>query len=258
MGKALGIVSAAGDLALAAAFASSGFLILILGWRGIFMLWGSVALVFAMIIRLVLTGSNGRKPVSSSLNSFDRKVIVAFIPILVVMGLSSGVYRVLNSFSTTYLTTIGLNIQFANIVVALMFIVGMLGSIIGGILTDRFGVRNALLILMAMLGLLSAILSIISNIYLSSAIIILMGFPLIGVWPTLYSAIANVTNRGSRAFAYGLFLALSQSFGSVFPFIAGVCADSFGLWIIFLIVCLLSLIAVGIAYSMIRNDNHNP
>jgi len=65
-------------------------------------------------------------------------------------------------------------------------------------------------------------------------------------------AIANLTKLGPRAFTYGVLFAISQSFGSLFPFISGALADVFGLQIIYTIVSILSFTAVFVTYLMLK------
>jgi len=71
---------------------------------------------------------------------------------------------------------------------------------------------------------------------------------LLGVWPSFYSAIASATSLGARAFIYGLLFAVAWSLGSFFPYVSGVCADVFGLQVIYILVSVLSLIAAFAAY----------
>ncbi|MFQ5836826.1 MAG: MFS transporter, partial [Candidatus Bathyarchaeia archaeon] len=53
-GKALGLGSAAGDIAVPVAFATSGFLVLFLGWRSLFVLWGLIAIIVAVMLPLII------------------------------------------------------------------------------------------------------------------------------------------------------------------------------------------------------------
>jgi len=101
---------------------------------------------------------------------------------------------------------------------------------------------------------LSAISANVGNGYLLSIIICISGFALLGVWPPFYSVIANATSLGARAFIYGLLFAIAWSFGSLFPYISGVCADIFGLQIIYIIVSVLSLLAVFVTRLTLKKQ----
>lgn len=251
-GKALGLISAAGDIAVPVAFATSGLLVLILGWRNVFTLWGLVAIIIAAIMPLIVTES-GKKHLHPTVTSRSTKeIVVTLIPIIIVMSLAGASYRIVSSFTTTYLTNSGLSIESANAVTALMMIIGAVGAIIGGALSDKLGERNTISLTMVMLSLSSAILANIGNGYLLFPIICLMGFALLGVWPSFYAVIASATNLGARAFIYGILFAIAWSFGSPFPYISGACADVFGLKIIYVIVSVLSLVAAFTVYLALK------
>jgi len=251
-GKALGLISAAGDIAVPLAFATSGFLALILGWRNIFMLWGLVAIIIATITPLIVTESR-KKSLHPTITSRSTKEIVAtLIPIIILMSFAGASYRIVSSFTTTYLTTFGLSIESANALTALMMVIGAVGAIVGGALTDKLGEKHTISLTMVMLSVSSAIVANIGNGYLLSLIICLMGFALLGVWPSFYAVIASATNLGARAFIYGILFAIAWSFGSPFPYISGACADVFGLRVIYLIVSVLSLLAASTVYLTLK------
>jgi len=88
----------------------------------------------------------------------------------------------------------------------------------------------------------------ISNVYFLSGMICIMGFFMLGVWPSFYSVIADTTSLGARAFTYGILFAVAWSFGSFFPYLSGACADIFGLQVIYVLVGVLSLLAAFTAY----------
>jgi len=253
-GKALGVGSAAGDVAVPVAFASSGFLAFVLGWRNIFMLWGSVTTIVAIIVPLIITEPRKRNLNLTTSSRSTKEIVTTLIPIIIVMGFAGACYRIVSSFTTTYLTTFGLSIELANAVTAFMMIIGAVGAIVEGTLVDKLGERNAISITMVMLSVLSAISANVGNGYLLSIIICISGFALLGVWPPFYSVIANATSLGARAFIYGLLFAIAWSFGSLFPYISGVCADIFGLQIIYIIVSVLSLLAVFVTRLTLKKQ----
>jgi len=247
-GKALGLGSAAGDVAIPVAFVTSGLLALILGWRNIFMLWGSVAIIVALTMPRIITEPRKGSLSSTIVSRSTREIVTTLIPIIFVMSFAGASYRIVSSFTTTYLTTFGLSIESANAITALMMAVGAVGAVIGGTLSDRLGVRKTTFLTMLVLSVLSAISANISNAYLLFPAICLMGFALLGVWPSFYSAIASATSLGARAFIYGVLFAIAWGFGSFFPYVSGACADIFGLQIIYVIVSVIALLAVFTAY----------
>jgi len=256
-GKALGLGSAAGDVAIPLAFGSSGFLAFVLGWRNIFLLWGLVTVIVAVVVPLILAEPRQRKVHLTNASRSTRQIITTLIPTLVVMGLAGASYKIVTSFTTTYLTTFGLDIDLANTVVALMMGIGTVGAVVGGTLTDRLGERNAILLTSIMLGMSSAVTAIVGNVYVISIMMCVSGFALLGVWPPFYSVIASSTNLGARAFIYGLLFAISWSFGSLFPYVSGVSADIFGLPIVYLIVSFVSLLTALIAQLTLKKHDRS-
>ncbi len=248
-GKALGLGSAAGDIAVPVAFATSGFLVLFLEWRHLFVIWGLIAILVAVMLPLIIEEPRKKGGHSNATGNSTKTIVRTLIPVFAVMGLAAASYKIASSFITTYLEDFfALNFESANYILALMMIVGTVGSIVGGTLVDKFGERRTVAIEMVMLGGLSTVSIYISDVHLLFGAICIMGFFILGVWPSLYSIIARATSLGARAFMYGLLFAVTWSFGSFFPYISGACADVFGLQAIYILIGVLSLVAALIVF----------
>jgi len=248
-GKALGLGSAAGDMAVPVAFATSGFLVLFLGWRNLFILWGLIAIIAAVMLPLIIKEPRKKSFRSNATGNSTKQIVRILIPVIIVMGLTAASYRIVSSFITTYLKDFfGLSVESANFVLALMMVVGTVGAIVGGTLADKFGEKNTVTIEMVVLSVLSVVSVYIGNVYFLSGMICVIGFFLLGVWPSFYSVIADTTSLGARAFIYGLLFAITWGLGSFFPYVSGVCADVFGLQVIYILVSVLSLFAAFAAY----------
>ena len=248
-GKALGLGSAAGDVAVPVAFATSGLLVTFLGWHRLFMLWGLIVVIVAVILLLIIKEPWGKDSRPNATDNSTRKSVKTLIPVVIVMGLVGASYRIASSFTTTYLTHFfGVNLESANFILALMWVVGAIGSIVGGSLVDKFGERNTVTAEIVMLSILSLVSVYIANVLLLSCIICIMGFFILAAWPSFYSVIAGATRSGARAFTYGILFAVAWSLSSFFPYLSGICADIFGLQVIFVLIGVLSLLAAFIAY----------
>jgi FSR family fosmidomycin resistance protein-like MFS transporter len=249
-GKALGLGSAAGDIAVPVTFATSGFLVIFLGWRNLFLLWGLIAIIAAVMLPLIVKEPRKKDFRPNATGNSTQKAVRMLIPVIIVMGLAAASYKIASSFTTTYLKdSFELSLESANFVLALMMVVGTIGSIVGGTLVDKLGEKNTLTAEMVMLGILSMVSVYISNVYFLSGMICVMGFFILGVWPPFYSIIARATNLGARAFMYGILFAVTWSFGSFFPYLSGVCADIFGsLRVIYILIGALSLLAAFTVY----------
>lgn len=125
------------------------------------------------------------------------------------MILAETSYLMISSFSTSFLTSLGVNIELANITVAAMMVMGILGEIASGFLIDRSGERMTILGLYLLLAVTSAATFLADKITVLILMICIMGFPLLGFWPAFYSRIAKVTSKSFMAFIYGTVLAVT-------------------------------------------------
>jgi MFS family permease len=197
---------------------------------------------------LYVTGTRYEKKEEPHAGNSMRETISGLIPIMIIMFLAAASYRMISSFATTHLTNLGLSIELANMVVTAMMVTGILGAVLSGFLTDRFGERNTILSSCLLLTLTSTVTIFIDEVCLLVPVICIMGFPLLEFWPAFYSHIAKVASKSSMAFTYGTIFAVTWGGGALFPYIGGVVADLFGLKSIYTIVAVLSLIAIIITY----------
>jgi len=255
MGRILGLVSAAGDTAAPVAFLASGFLAPTFGWRTVFIFW-SFAVFSAAFVVLFATGIRyERKEEEVHANKPVKETIVGLIPVMITMFLAAASYRVISSFATSYLTSLGLKIEFANLVVAFMMIMGIVGALVSGFLIDNFGERFTILSSCLMLTLTSTVVMFVDEIYLVVPVICVMGFPLLEFWPAFYSHIAKSTSKSSMALVYGTIFALTWGGGALFPYIGGAIADFFGLKSIYTLVAVLSFISIIVTLRLkLEND----
>jgi len=248
-GKALGLGSAAGDIAVPVAFATSGLLISFLGWHNLFILWGLIAIIVALVLPFIIEEPRKKNLRPNTIDNSTKKIAKTLIPVVVVMGLAGASYRIASSFVTTYLTdSFNVNFESANLILASMMVAGSTGSIVGGTLVDKLGGKNTVTLEMIMLSILSMGAIYTSNFVFLSTIICTMGFFMMAAWPSFYSVIAGSTSLGARAFTYGILFAVSWGLSSFFPYLSGICADIFGLQVIFVLIGILSLLAALIAY----------
>ena len=250
-GKALGIGSAAGDAAAPAAFIIVSLLLPLLNWRSLYILWGLITIVAGIIIYILLKGFKEipRKE-SNSLGLKDTlKNLYNLTPIILLMVILSGVYRLIAAFSTTYLTSKGINIKVSNAIMACMMSIGIFGALSSGWLMSKTSEKNIALSSIMALTILLIVFSSLPLNMISLFLIMLFGFPLMAVWPAFYSLISKATSVGKRAFIYGLLFSIGWGFGSFFPYIGGVLSDIFGLKIVYIMALILSFISTLIVYT---------
>ncbi|MGQ9551628.1 MAG: MFS transporter, partial [Candidatus Bathycorpusculaceae bacterium] len=151
-GKALGLGSASGDIAIPVVFATSGVLILSFGWRPIFMLWGLIAIITAAMLPFIIIETREAGVHVNETKNSTAKTLWTLTPIVIVNGLAAACFRIAFTFTTTYLKTLGLGIELANMVFALMMCVGVVGSLVGGNLIEKLGEKRTVIAGMVMLG----------------------------------------------------------------------------------------------------------
>ncbi|MEM2897071.1 MAG: MFS transporter [Candidatus Bathyarchaeia archaeon] len=138
-GKALGIGSAAGDAAVPAAFIMASLLLPLMNWRSIYVLWGLITILTAVSIFILLKDfKETRRKVSNGLKFKSTiKNLYGLIPIIFIMVFLSGVHRLIATFTTTYLTSEGIDIKISNAIVAFMMTVGIFGALLSGWLMSK-------------------------------------------------------------------------------------------------------------------------
>ncbi|MEM3754371.1 MAG: MFS transporter [Candidatus Bathyarchaeia archaeon] len=250
-GKALGIGSAAGDAAVPAAFIIASLLLPLINWRSLYVLWGLITMLVGVGIFALLKDFKEipRKESHSIELKNAIKSLYDLFPVILLMILLSGVYRLIASFTTTYLTSKGISIGISNAIMAFMMSIGIFGALLSGWLISKLSEKNIVLGSILALTILLIIFSSLPLSFVSLFFIVLFGFPLMAIWPALYSLISKATSIGKRAFIYGLLFSIGWGFGSFFPYLAGALSDIFGLKIVYLIALILSFISVLIVYA---------
>ncbi len=251
-GKIFGIGSAAGDAAAPVAFVSSGILTVIFGWRRVFAIWGTVILIVALAFGLSIKDPKRERTHKNAKGSLVRATS-KLLPLIGIMALMSACYWMVSAYTTTYLTNMGLGIDSANLLAALMMMTGLVGTLIGGVLVDRLGERIVAFSFSASICALSASLLWVWATVYSLSIVCLLGFPLLGIWPAFYMVIAKTTSLGNRASVYGTIFATAWGIGSLFPYISGTIADIFELQAIYIIVSTFALLATAMIYFVMKN-----
>ncbi|MFC1568895.1 MFS transporter [bacterium] len=139
-GKALGIHGVAGSAGITLAPLIAGAILMILGWRWIYLLASGLGMIGFLILFF-----DRSIPVSHPQNasqdtkSFDKKMIVAFALIIGVMMINGLVYR---GFLTMLPTYVSKNISSGSpftggLLSTLILSVGMIGQYFGGHFSDR-------------------------------------------------------------------------------------------------------------------------
>ncbi|TKJ30517.1 MAG: MFS transporter [Chloroflexi bacterium B3_Chlor] len=168
-----------------------------------------------------------------------RPLLVPLVGITVMRGL---MVAALFIFLPTYLTERGASLWFAGLSVSIVAGPGMVGSLLGGSLSDRWGRRRVLFVFMLAPPLLLFVLLMVSG-WAMVPVLVALGLTIV---PTqvILMAVVQESCPDQRALANGLYLSLAfltESGGAV---ILGALGDLFGLSLAFTtsaVVLLLSL-----------------
>ncbi len=248
-GRALGFLSGSGDLGMLATFSSTGPLAAAFGWRAVFLAWGFLVLGFSVVFAFL--GSIGDSYQKRKGGPRGGEILRRIAPELVFMVLLSLVNRIFLSFLPTYLSEMGVAEASAAIFLGALVSLGILGELIGGSLTDKFGPRVTISTLMALLTLVSFSIYLVGSGNLLPLITAVAGFPMFATYPCIYSATSQVAGE-SRGAAYGLLISVGW-IGSAFgPPIAGALGDLYGLSVVFVLVMIVSLIASSFAARFLK------
>jgi NNP family nitrate/nitrite transporter-like MFS transporter len=163
-GRAIGIHDIAPNLSLVATPALAGILIHWTSWRGVYFLFGIIAILvgFAFARYGPSVAGRGQVPNLIVLKSLLGKPSLWVMCILFSLG-AAGMIGVFNMLPL-FLTSIhGFQASSANLIVGLSRVPGIGMALVAGWVTDRIGPRKAIAVVLACSGLLAALIGIESG-----------------------------------------------------------------------------------------------
>ena len=247
-GRYLSFVSAAGDISLPMVFAVTEALTGMISWRIIMICYGLTAISISIILYKASSNININRRVSGKTIS-SYKLIKQLIKPLIVLGIITSCYRIILTFTTTYLNHMGLSIEWSNYIFALILAISIMGPVMTGILLKGGGGMRIVALEMTIISILSITLTVSSNTALTTIILVPIGILILSVWPPVYSTISRSSPQEHMGLTYGASLTFTWAFGSIWPYIAGIIADNYGINMIYPLVAALSLVAVAIAIT---------
>ena len=244
----LSFVSAAGDVSLPLVFAVTEALTEMVGWRIIMLCYGLTTISMSIILykaslNIKITRKVGGRNIS------NYKLIKQLIKPLIVLGIITSCYRIILTFTTTYLNHIGLSIEWANYIFAVILSISIMGPVMTGILLKGGGGMKIVALEMTIISTLSIAVTLSSNPTLTPIILVPIWILILSVWPPIYSTISRSLPQEHMGLTYGASLTFTWAFGSIWPYIAGIIADTYSINMIYLLVAALSIVAVAIAIT---------
>jgi len=247
-GTALGINGAFGNLGMVSAPFTAGLLNWLVGWRLTYLVVGGICLLWGLFLRFVpideravRADDNEPTPDRGKANNYGRY----FLILCVIMTLSGLVYRGNSVVLPAYLeyragflwdflrqfpleNLAGAKTMAATFLASLIYLVGIVGQIMGGRLADRFDLRWLYFAFHALSLPFVLLMSRLTDLPLVAAAALYILFAL-GMQPAENSLVARFTPSRWRSTGYGIKFILVFGVGSLSVYLAGWLEEAWGL-----------------------------
>lgn len=225
------------------------------GWRqGIFTL--SIAGMAASALLWILISKKRTnppltlaKPAQES-SRWGISNLKSFSALLTIGILDLSVRNVLLTFLPFLLLMKGIPVTQLGYALTLLFAGGAAGKFVCGILAERFGIVPMVVGTEALTA--AGIFSLLwTPPTIMWTLLPLVGIVLNGTSSVLYAAVAEIISPGGRSRGYGLYYAITQSFGALSPIIYGLVTDSLGLSFTFITTALMALVTLPLSKFLV-------
>jgi FSR family fosmidomycin resistance protein-like MFS transporter len=252
VGFGMGLYMAAGELgrtvgpivavSAVAAWGLDGiYRLIVIGWASSFLL----------LWRFRGVSSSHSQQKSSDLRSDLPKLRSFFLPLLFILLPRAFLTSSITTYLPTFLRSEGASLALAGISLSVLEGAGVLGALFSGTLSDRFGRKSTLLVLITLSALLMfAFLGTTSWIFLP--VLLLLGFVSLAPQP-VFLALVQDHLPNNRAAANGLYMSMSFLIRSLVLILLGVSGDVWGLRPTFYVSAIISLAAIP-AILFLPND----
>jgi MFS transporter, FSR family, fosmidomycin resistance protein len=155
------------------------------------------------------------------------------LPLAVILFIRSLAMSTLTTFLPTFLTREGTSLWMAGFSLTILEVSGMVGAFLAGGLSDRFGRRRMLVISFVATPILM-FLFVRADAFWKLPLLVLLGFFAIAVVP-VFMAIVMENAAEQRAFANGVYMAISFVLHALAVIVVGLLADLIDLRFTFLV-----------------------
>lgn len=213
-GRAIGIHDIAPNLSIVATPALAGILIHWMSWRGVYFLFGIIAILvgFAFARYGPSVAGRGQVPNLIVLKSLLGKSSLWIMCILFSLG-AAGMIGVFNMLPLFLTSVHGFQASSANLIVGLSRVPGIGMALVAGWVTDRIGPRKAIAVVLACSGLLAALIGIESGTQLV-VVIFLQAAVAPCFFPAGLAAVSKLFPFESRNLAIAIAVSFSGFVGS--------------------------------------------
>ena len=233
-GKAIALHELAPNISFVTAPLIAEAMLLRFSWRGVLWLLGVTAFLLGFIFWRYGRGGrfSGEPPSPDAIRSLMSESSFWIMVLLFGLGVSStlGIFTMLPLY---LVTEHGLDRDWANTLIALSRISGLIMAFVSGWATDRFGAKKTLGIVLLVTGILTVLLGVLPSHWVP-VIVFIQPMSAVCFFPAAFAALASVGPPKAR----NVVVSFSVSFaflmgGGAVPTVIGVIGDthSFGLGI---------------------------
>ncbi|MCX8110246.1 MAG: MFS transporter, partial [Syntrophorhabdaceae bacterium] len=223
-GKAISIHDTGASTAIFATPLIVLFFLKFLQWRGIFIVYGVIFFLCAIIFYFSSTEVKITNPPRAMLKEVIKRRSLWLMAIIWIFAASAnlGVYSIIPLYLTKELN---LSIGYANAILGISRLGSIGVAIACGFIVDRFSLKYVMFIMIFITSIFTILLGIIGVRFIG-AILFMQAIFVTGFFPLGLVAIARVFNREIRSLATGIIIALSILFGGgIAPYFLGVAGD---------------------------------
>jgi len=225
LNMAMGVHNAFGDLGTAAGVISLAFFLSFLTWRWAYAFWAAPVLLWGILV-LVSPQLRDSRPTKLHQNigrtgQIRSILFPAFVVFLLFVGIRELGSTTVSAFMTTFLVKM-LNVPeaTASLVFGLGASVGIVGDLTGGYMGQKMGARKALSWCMLSCIILLFALTLISKIFLFSAVYLVFAFFNYAVWSPMHTLVSEITPNETRGLNYGMYFFVHTLMFSLAPMLA--------------------------------------
>ena len=210
--------------------------------------WAASVFLFLRLRKFIDTKSVVVRtlPMSAILSEMKSIMLV----IMAILFLSSFLNAALGTFLPVYLTQKGVGIWLAGVSVTIVQASGVVGTLIGGSLSDRIGRRIVALFCLVVPPLLM-LLFLNAEGWVVFFLLLLMGFSAFAINP-VFMALVLDSFPENRALANGIYLTMNFVISAVALLLMGFAADKIGFESAYLASAILTMLAIPFVFFLPR------
>ncbi len=249
-GRSMGIFSVGGNLGMAVGSIFMTFLLSLPGLTSNTLYFiipaAGTALLFWIYLDKLVPQEERHRLAAASHTSAQPLPYSLVLLLVVFIFVRSTIHTGLTTYIPLYyINYLNGSTAFASYLLAIFLLSGVVGTYIGGSMSDRFGRKTVIVVSMLVSLPLIAIFPFTSG-WITLVLIAVIGFVLISSFATTV-VLAQEMMPGHVGMASGLTIGFSIGLGGVGATVLGYVADSFGIPSIFAILSLLPLVGAGLA-----------